>query len=167
MAILLPHPPNLVTWFEHSDPSRPTVERRQIGQWRLAVARDPFTGKVHCELKARGMAYGPAAMTFFIGARADTFAAVYKIDNGPATPWRVNAMTLASRGVALQTDSLTNPSGGKVFVPTPALTGAQSVTIRVSPSARPRAYRLDDLPAAVAAAQSAGCGSDFKAVISE
>ena len=154
MAILLPHPPNLVTWFEHSDPSRPTVERRQIGQWRLAVARDPFTGKVHCELKARGMAYGPAAMTFFIG-------------DGPATPWRVNAMTLASRGVALQTDSLTNPSGGKVFVPTPALTGAQSVTIRVSPSARPRAYRLDDLPAAVAAAQSAGCGSDFKAVISE
>ena len=167
MAIDLPHLPNPAAWFAHRDSAKPKVERRQIGQWRLEVVRDPFTGKTRCELKAKGMAYGPAAMTFRFTAHTDTFAAVYKIDDGPAVPWRANAMTLASRGVALQTDSLTNPSGGRVFVPTAALTGAQSVTIRTSPTAPTRTYHLDDLPTALAAAQSSGCTSDFKAAISE
>ena len=163
MAIVLPFPPTPVGWFSHASSTTPRIERRRIGQWTLEIDHDPFTAQTSCRLHARSMTYGPAAMTFQFSPDQNTFDAIYRIDDGPPTPWRINAMTLASRGVVLQTDDLTNPSGGKVFAPTSALADAHSITIRPSPYARARTFNLADLPAALQAGAAAGCGAELEA----
>jgi hypothetical protein len=162
MAITLPPLPNPIGWFSHPESSRPTAHRERIGKWVLQVDHDPFTGQTWCRLKGGGMTYGPAAMIFKFDSHTDTFGAVYRIDGGPAVSWRVNAMTLASRGVTLQTDALNNPSGGRVYVPTAALAGAQTITIRPSPTLPTRTFDLSGLPGALGKAQAAGCGAAFE-----
>jgi len=163
MAMALPPLPNPIGWFHHPDSTRPTTHRQRIGQWMLEVNHDPFTNQTWCRLKGHGMTYGPAAMTFKFDPHTDTFGAVYRIDQGPAISWRVNAMTLASRGVPLQTDALHNPSDGRVYVPTTALTGAQTIVIRPSPTSPTRAFDVSGLAGALNEARTAGCGAAFDA----
>jgi len=167
MAITLPPLPNPIGWIQHTDSTRPTVSRHRIGKWLLEVSHDPFTAQTWCRLKGGGMTYGPAAMTFKFDRGVDTFGAVYRIDNGPAVSWRVNAMTLASRGVPLQTDALHNASEGRVYVPTAALAGAQSITIRPAPTAPTRTFDLRALPAALDRAQTEGCAGAFNVATEE
>jgi hypothetical protein len=167
MAITLPPLPNPATWFHSAESSRPTTHRQRIGKWMLEVNHDPFTSQTWCRLKGHGMTYGPAAMTFKFDHHTDTFGAVYRIDQGPAVSWRVNAMTLASRGVKLQTDSLNYPSDGRVYVPTVALTGAQTVVIRPAPTEPTRSFDVSGLADAVGKAQADGCGSAFNITADE
>jgi hypothetical protein len=161
MPIVLPHLPPPSAWFSHGPSTRPVAHRRRVGHWTLEVTSDPFTGAIGCRLHGRGMMLERGVMTFDFGADAHTFEAVYRIDQGPATPWRVNAMALAAAGASLQTDSLKNPSGGKVLTPLGPLIGARKITIRPSPTAEARTFTLADLGPALHAASAAGCGPDF------
>jgi hypothetical protein len=161
MTFTLPFPPNPAAWFAHGPATTPTLHRRRVGQWTLEIIHDPFTDRTSCRLHAHAMTYGPVAVTFQFPASENTFGATYKIDDGPATSWRVNAMTLASRGVALQTEDLTNPSGGRVLAPVSALINAHSITIRPSAYLPARTFKLADLPAALEAGRAAGCGAEL------
>jgi hypothetical protein len=70
-------------------------------------------------------------------------------------------MTLAAEGALVNGESLANPSEGLVPTPLATLAGAQSITIRPSPSGRLRKFQLGDLPAALRAADAAGCEGDL------
>jgi hypothetical protein len=160
MPIVIPHWTGPQHWFAHHESTRPETQRSHVGQWTIAVTKDPFTGATTCRLRARGMTYADGVMTFDLGRRTRTFRALYKIDQGPATSWRTNAMALA-RSSSLQTDDLLNPSGGRVLTPLGPLLGAHQIVIRPSPDIRAVTFSLADLSPALDRASASGCGADF------
>ncbi|HEY2661069.1 MAG TPA: hypothetical protein VGI79_15210 [Caulobacteraceae bacterium] len=145
----------------HKDHGPNGKGRSQIGQWTLDVKHDPFTGTVSCALRAPRMSFEHAAVSFRFWPSIDTFDAMYRIDSGPAYSWRISALALAAHGVKLQADDARNPSGGKVTVPYNALIGGKTIWVRPSPEAAATPFKIDDLPAAVAAARSQGCTAEF------
>jgi hypothetical protein len=161
MPIVLPHLPAPSAWFAHHPSAKPTTRRHKIGRWTLEVTHDPFTGVIGCRLLAHGMTLEAGVMRFDFGANVRTFEAVYRIDGGPATAWRANAMELAAAGAPLESESLDNPSGGRVLTPLKALIGARAIAIRPSPASEARTYQLVGLGQALHAAAGAGCGADF------
>jgi hypothetical protein len=161
MAILAPSLSIPAVWATGQQSPKSATSRQRIGQWTLETTRDPFTGSTSCRLRTGAMSYSRLAMTFQLGRRVDTFDAFYKIDQGPAVSWRVNAMVLAASGVLLQSENLSNSSGGRVAVPLSVLVRAGAIAIRASSQQNARVFSLKDLPAALGRAKAAGCGSEF------
>jgi hypothetical protein len=163
MAIAMADLANTVAWIAPHDAAKPSLRRTRIGQWTLVVRRDRFSGATNCELRARAMSYARGVVTFRFGRGVQTYDAIYRVDDGPAVSWRVNAMTLASTGALAQSDDLANPSGGRVVTPLSVLSGAQTITIRPALGKKPHTFKVADLPSAMAAAEAADCGPDFLA----
>ncbi len=175
MAIALAQSLHLPSWLGHPveihrterAPGASNPARRRIGQWTLEIKHDPFTGAISCALRAPRMNFEHAAVSFQFWPTIDTFGAEYRIDGGQAYSWRISAMALAAHGVKIQTDDARNPSGGKVTVPYNALIGGKTIWIRPGPKASATPFKIDDLPAAVAAARSQDCGAAFAGAAAE
>lgn len=169
MAIALANDLYLPSWLGHPVELHRTIKdhgpdrrgRSQIGQWTLDVKHDPFTAAVSCTLRAPHMTFEHAAVSFRFRPDTDTFNAMYRVDTGPAYSWRISAMALAAHGVQIQNDDIRNPSGGKVTVPYNALVGGKVVWVRPGPKVAATPFKIDDLPTAVTAARSQGCGVEF------
>ena len=161
MALPPPHPQLIAFWSPAAPPEKVVSFRRRLGRWQLEMIRDPFVGTVACTLRSGPMTFTAGAMTFQFSARIDTFAAVYKIDGGPAVPWRANAMALAARRVKIADETLDNPSRGQVPIPDNLLSGAHAVSIRTAPNRAVTTFRLDGLAAAVDVARATACGPSF------
>jgi hypothetical protein len=144
----------------HPHLSWPSDGRTHIGLWTYQVGVDRFTGLKSCRLSARHVSYAHQALTFQFASKIDTSESLYRLDGGPAQSWRVNAMTLASAGVALHDDSLVNPSQGLVRIPAHELANTGAVTIRATPRSRPVKFHIEGFAAALAAAEAAGCAAD-------
>jgi len=73
---LLPHHPKI------------THESTHLGDWRLDIARDPFSGEVVCRLGARNhkAIYRASAVGFRFKHKWNTTDAVYRLDGGRAVP---------------------------------------------------------------------------------
>ncbi len=144
-----------------------TSRHERVGQWLLTVTRDPFAQTTVCDLRGRSMLLARGAMTFYFGGKTETLDALYKVDDGRAVSWRVNAVALAASGALTQSEDLANPSGGRVAVPVKTLAGARYISIRPSLHVRARVYSVADLPAALARADADGCGPGLTAAVAQ
>jgi hypothetical protein len=133
------------------------VEHRKLGHWTLDITRDAFAGSTSCRMRMQGMVVEHSAARFDFGRGARTFEAIYRIDGGPPTSWRANAMALAANGIRLQSENIENPSNGWVAVPLGAILSAHKIAIRPSPRANARTFDLTGLASALEQADAAGC----------
>jgi hypothetical protein len=140
--------------------SEKQAETQHLGVWTLQASPDSFTGARSCRLSGAHMEYRRGAVVFHFSGGTDTSAAVYRVDGGPPVETRSELMDMAHRGFAIYDDRLANPSAGVVRVPQGRLIDARSVSIRPSAKAAVTTFKLDGFGAALAAARSAGCGSE-------
>jgi hypothetical protein len=121
------------------------------------VSGDPFAEQTTCKVTAPGMDYGHGVLTVRLGAGADTFEAVYRIDNGPLIKAGADTLAIARRGLAVYQDDLASPSGGIVRIPGERLLGAREVRIELRRGGAVFTRRLSGLDSALVAAQSYRC----------
>ena len=147
--------------FERRTTDRPTTIHKTLGRWALQLTRDPFKNTVRCRLSSHRVTVENAAVILQAPTRTNTFDAYYRLDAAAAVSWRVNAMELVAHGVAIEQESLSNPSGGRVAIPLRLAGSAQSITIRPSDRGRSFVFSLRWLDNAISQAKAMGCGSDF------
>ena len=128
---------------------RVPVERYREGAWRLEVRRDTFARTTACRLYRRDASVEHARLLWRLGARVDTGAAVWRIDDGEPRHQRLVDLPASV--------NLPNPSDGRIAAPLPLLTGARALEARATPDAPLRRLELDGLDAAVASAARLGC----------
>lgn len=144
------------THRSETPPHRSEVVR--VGDWRLTVHREAFTGAVTCRLARRWMEFRRQTLIIHLPTRVDSSAAVYRIDQGSPFWVRQDQMRMARLGFALDNDNLDNPSGGLVRIPAERLVGARLVFIEAVANTRPYMFRIDGLDVALARAGQFGCG---------
>jgi len=149
----------LLTWLGPSAQaaSGHPGETTRVGDWRLTVHREVFTGVVTCKLVRGRTEYRRHTLIVHLPARVDTSAAVYRIDQGKPFWVRQDQMRTARMGFALDDDSLENPSGGLVRIPAERLVGAHALSIEATTNLTPFQFRIDGLDAALARAGRLGC----------
>jgi hypothetical protein len=96
-------------------------------------------------------------LTVRLGAGADSFDAIYRIDNGPPIKVGADTLTIARRGLAVYQDDLMNPSGGIVRIPGERIVGAREVRIELRRGGRVVTRRLSGLESALEGAQIYRC----------
>lgn len=140
----------------HGDPARAQ------SPWRLAVARDAFSGEVRCTLQSAAGAIVVAhrGVGFRFGRHDNTLDAWYRIDGGAPTRWQDRYPRLIADGVPMDGPGLRNPTGGIVWLPIDEVRSAQAVTIRPAPRDRPRTFATTGLAATLDSAARQGCGFD-------
>ena len=129
--------------------TRVPVQRYREGPWRLEVRRDAFARTTACRLTRPGASVEHARLIWRLGAKVDTSAAVWRIDDGE--PRRQRLVDLPA------SVNLANPSDGRIAAPLSLLPGAQALESRPTPDARLRRLDLEGLDAAVANAARLGC----------
>ena len=143
-----------------SQTAPPRSELTRVGNWRLSVHREAFTGTVTCRLTRRWMEYRRQTLIIHLPTRIDSSAAVYRIDQGAPVWVRDDQMRMARKGFALDNDNLDNPSGGLVRIPAERLVGARQVFIEaIANTPRPYMFRIDGFDTVLALAGQLGCGS--------
>lgn len=131
--------------------------------WEMRIQRDGFTGQTRCrlfapkDLRQGAISYAGEVVGFHLDPDRDVAQAWYSIDDKPPRPWRDDYPVLVARRVSLEGGSLANPTGGVVLIPTEALTGARTVTIRAGREVSPKRFRLRGFERALAAARANGC----------
>ena len=125
--------------------------------WRLTVTRHSFSASTSCKLRTDKARYQRNVVTFDLGRRRNTTAALYRIDGGQAFRAADDRAEIAKRGFALSGDDLDNPSGGLVRVPAERLQSAGVIQIESKDNDRPAQFRVDGLAAAIEHARTLGC----------
>lgn len=149
-----------------------TAKAYHLAGWDMRIEHDGFTGQVRCRLFAAAgwgqgrMGYAQGVVGFHLGAGKDVAGAWYRIDDKAVRPWRDDYSDLIARRAPLDSGSLTNPTGGVVFVPAERLAGAGTVTIRASRHSRPKRFQLKGFEQALTAARANGC-SDTASFVME
>jgi hypothetical protein len=141
-----------------ASPAPQAQSRSTIQGWRLTVRRDLFTGRNTCRLVRGRQALDRQVLVLRLPSKVDTTAAVYRVDWGAPMPAVDDRAAVASLGLALWRDDLTNPSGGLVRIPYAKVASAHTVAVEARPRGRIWTFSLSGLPAAVAAAKAANCG---------
>ncbi len=142
--------------FPHSGPWGPRDTRSQIEGWTLRVHTDRFAEHTTCRLSKRYIYYDRGALVFQLSSRANTIAAIYRIDGGPPRAASDDAMEFARLGFAIYNDDLTNPSAGLVRIPEGRLRAARAIVIEVKRSLFK--FDVSSFAAALQGARHAGCG---------
>lgn len=145
--------------------SQVSTKAYTLPTWSFSQSRDRFTQHLTCQVYTgpRGrplVSYGRQAVTFRFPATVNTLQADYRLDSGPTRSWRDELPTLAETGFTPDRGGLDNPTGGLITLPARELSGVHLVTIRATPGSRPRAFSIDGLDDAIAAARAQGCGAD-------
>ena len=91
-------------------------ERTSLGEWRLDIARDRFSGAIACRLAARDhrALYRAQAVAFGVRDARDMDRAVYRIDGGPPRASRDDLPALIAARVPIDRGSMDNPQQGLV-----------------------------------------------------
>lgn len=108
-----------------------THENIRARDWRLNIAKDPFSGEVACRLRARNhkAIYLAGAVGFRFKRKWSTAEAVYRVDGGDPRAFRDDLPDLVARGVPLDRGSMDNAGGGIVWVPYERIASANSIAI--------------------------------------
>lgn len=146
----------------------PEVVRRRVdmGDWRLNIASNPFSGAVTCRLRARGgrAFYEGGAIGFRFDRDRDVADAVYRIDGAAPRRWRDDLPDLLALGTPIDTGDMQNPGEGIVRVPWRRLAAANSIVIQARRDADTRAFRFRGLKGLYAVAVQRGCTPDARFV---
>lgn len=154
----LPHVQNPFRAFHPGPAPEVTHERSALpGGWELRRTHEAFLGETTCRLQRREVRLSSGVVTFSFGHGVDTANALYRLDGGPVRPVGELGPEVAGLGSSYLSGNTTNPSDGRVRVPWTTLAGARTIEIRANRTRRGRAFALDSLDAAVAAARGSGC----------
>ncbi|MGI9169578.1 MAG: hypothetical protein ACR2FH_05280 [Caulobacteraceae bacterium] len=152
----------LLAWPFH--PTQQATHTYSQPTWLFSIRRDRFTGAVECRVfqghKRPSVAFARRSLAFRFPSRLNTLRASYRVDGAPAVAWTTVYPTLVAAGANLPGASLDNPTSGLVILPLSALAGGHMVTIRPTPRSSPRAFYIDGLAEALAAAEVRGCVPD-------
>ena len=129
----------------------------KLGPWLIAVHPDRFAGTTTCQLHTTAVSLQRDTLIFRVAPEGDTTAAIFRVDSGP--PRRVAEAfdTVEARGFFPQRGWVVDPNGGEAALPVSYVSGANIVTMRVSPKQRPHRFTVARLPEAEAAAKALGC----------
>lgn len=130
-----------------------TVVGYHIANWNIQITTDRLTGWRACRLARGGAIYGPDYVTFQFAKSIDTYAAVYKVDDGSPKV----AIEPVEDVETLQMARLENPSMGRVRIPVAEVMGADRIAIRPNTRRQVAIFKLAGLEDAVAFAKNQGC----------
>lgn len=152
--------PALVVLFvaDQSEAYSKGHERVLLGDWRLTVTTDRFSGERHCRLATRrgSAVYGRGVVKVRLPRAFDPSQAVIRVDGGAPVRWRGLIFELAriDPGFASERDPQSLP------VPAKLLKDAQLVEVSPAFGKRARRYRIAGSGAALERAAALGCRSD-------
>ena len=154
-ASLLSHLPKL----PHSIDLPFTTPVQKVGDWRLKVRQDRFSGELSCEVRGDSARVRRHMVIFNLGAAYNTTDADFRVNDGPAFKVRDIRMDNLRDGFSGRAGPIENPSNGQVGLPITLVAGSDHVLIR--PQRGKPAYRrfeTSGLTEILAKAQAAGCG---------
>lgn len=145
-------------------PHHPAIERHraEVGEWRLDIARNPFSGEIVCRLRARDKraTYQASAIGFRFKKGWNVAEAVYRIDGGVPRRSRDDRPTLIALGAPIDSGPFDSPSRGIVWIPFRTLADANSVAVQARPDRRARVFHFRGLRGLMEVARARGCVSD-------
>jgi hypothetical protein len=149
-------------------PKHPRVARHrtQVGDWRLDVSRNPFSGDIVCRLRDRhgDAVYQQGAVGFRFSKHWDVAKAVYRLDGGVPRAWRDDLPELLRIGTPIDTGGIANPSQGIVWIPVSRLAGVNAVAIEPRPDRRPKLFHFRGFRGLYELAVARGCAPDARFV---
>ena len=131
--------------------------RLRFGLWTLEIRRDPFASETACTISAPGMTFDHGALIIRLRSSANTFDAIYRIDQGPRVDSRSDQLKLARLGLAIYQEDLPNPSGGLLRIPGDEVRGAHQVRFELRRGGRVYTRSLWGLENALTSAQQNVC----------
>ncbi|NKJ02984.1 hypothetical protein [Novosphingobium sp. SG707] len=136
-----------------------TSEVTRMGEWRLDIARDPFTGRIACRLRSADhhAFYRSGAVGFRFKRKSDVTEAVYRLDGNAPRPFRNDLPDLIDRGVPLDRGPIGNADEGIVWVPYERLAEANRITIEPRRDQPRRSFHFRGLTALHDIAIERGC----------
>ena len=142
------------------------TSRYLIPAWHVDATRDRFTNKMVCRVYQGqrlhpDVTYERETLAFRFSRHLSTLQAEFRVDGGPAQPWTATYPTLIGSGATLTGNSMTNPTDGLVVLPAALLANATTVTIRPTPSKRPRTFGVGGFGDALASARRLGCDPSY------
>lgn len=149
-------------------PKHPRIARHrtEMGEWRLDMSTNPFSGSVVCRLRDRhGQAfYQQGAIGFRFRAGWDVSNAVYRLEEGAPISWRNDLPELVRLGTPIDTGGIDNPTRGIVWIPLSQLEGVNAITIQPRPDRTQRTFRLSGFRGLYEEAAARGCSPDSRFV---
>lgn len=138
--------------------------RVAIGDWRLDISRDSFSGYVSCRLwqAHRRAIYRGGAVGFRFPSRLSVSAATYRINGGELRRWRDDIPELVALNSPIDSGTMTRPYNGVVWIPWRLLAAANSVTIQPASGVTPRTFHLAGIRGLRATALARGCSPDTR-----
>jgi hypothetical protein len=139
------------------------VQSIDVGQWRLVIRRDTFSGGQSCRLYARDHRafYQAGAVALRFPRRWDVSEAAYRVDGGWPRSARDDLPDLVRMGVPFDTGSVQHPSGGLLWIPIQRVTGAAGVWAEPATNRSLRYYTLAGLAPLRVIGLARGCPADF------
>lgn len=133
-------------------------ERMQLGDWRLTVAADRFSGERRCRLATRGgrVVYSRGIVAIRLRRIADLSEAVVRVDGGAPARWRdlIPELARLDPGFASDRDPRMLP------VPAELVKGAQRVEVSPAFGKRARRYPIAGFGAVLERGIALGCRPD-------
>jgi hypothetical protein len=136
----------------------PVRQRVMLGDWRLTIATDRFSGERRCRLATRkgNIAYSDGTATIRLSGVFNASEAVIRVDNGAPVRWRdlIPALARLDPGFASE--------GAARQLPIPAELVKYARAVAVSPAfgKRARTYRVAGFDVALERAAALGCRPD-------
>lgn len=133
-------------------------QRASLGDWRLTVRTDRFSGERRCRLVTRrgNASYTRGIIAIRLSRVFDPSEAVLRADGGAAVRWRglIPELARLDPGFASERDPR------KLQIPAALMKDAQQVEVSPAFGKRARRYRIAGLDAALEQAVAFGCRSD-------
>jgi hypothetical protein len=150
----------------HAAPKYINVGTTRLGDWRLDVARDGFSGAIACRLEMhhhRALVRA-GAVGFRFPRHWDLTNAVYRLDDGAPRRSRDDIPRLLALGVPFDRGPIDNAADGWIWIPLAALDDVRTIVFEPRPGHSLTTVTLHGLSALYDQAQARGCTPDGRFV---
>ena len=136
----------------------PVRERVALGDWRLTIEADRFSGERRCRLAARKgyVGYSRGTLAIRLPGIFDRSEAIIRVDGGAPIRWRDLIPELAE----LDPGFAGNRDARLLTVPAELMKNARTVAVSPAFGKRAQTYRIAGLDAALEQAVALGCRPD-------
>jgi hypothetical protein len=139
-------------------------QKKSLGEWRLIVEHDSFSGERTCHLRSKNkkVLFVGNAVGFRFGRHKNTLDAWVKVDGAQAYRWRDDLPELSRLGVAINGASLDAPTDGVVWLPLARIEDANRVDIQLWQGKRPKQFHFRGMAGLRDIARETGCAPDTR-----